>query len=56
MLGVVHEFQLLKYARHFTVLPEREGQERSVVLKREKGIKDSLGQPQHSPSKWVCLE
>jgi len=44
MLGVVHEFQLFKYARHFTVLPERE-EERSVVLKGEKGIEDSLGQP-----------
>jgi len=45
MLGVVHEFQLFKYARHFTVLPEREEEERSVVLKGEKGIEDSLGQP-----------
>lgn len=43
-LGVLHEFQLFKYARHFTVLAGREGQEKSVVPKGKNEIKDSLGQ------------
>lgn len=40
-LGVLHEFQLFKYARHFTVLAGREGQEKSVVPKGKNEIKDS---------------
>ena len=32
ILGVFREFQLFKYARHFTVLPRREEQETSIVL------------------------
>lgn len=45
MLVVLHGFQLFKYVRHFTELPKREEQERSVVLKGEKGMEGSLGQP-----------
>ena len=44
ILSVLPDFQLFKYARHFTVLPGREDQETIVVLKGENGIDGCLRQ------------